>query len=190
MLSNKTIGNIKTIFIQKVFTDEFFKTVGENNSALEIMYKVGEQALLNLPQTFNGEIFKAEVNDTPPMPFFPQLKQHADKIDLLVKFCIKYAENLDQTEVDQPQTQGTSTPFSNTSMQVLGGFIAVIGAAAVAVAFVALNAATLGLAGLIVAGSGSAAILGGVGLFAAGTYKKCQSTSDVVLDDSLASVPM
>lgn len=179
------------------------------------MYKVGEQALLNLPQTFNGEIFKAEVNDIPPMPFFPQLKQHADKINLLVKFCIKYAENLDQdevetddlnlvdlkvpygaenttkkSEVDQPQTQGTSTPFSNISMQVLGGFIAVIGAAAVAVAFVALNAATFGLAGLIVAGLGSAAILGGVGLFAAGTYKKCQFTSDVVLDDSLASVPM
>ena len=95
-----------------------------------------------------------------------------------------------KSEANQSQTHAPSTMLSNTSMQVLGGFIAAIGVAAVAVAFVALNAATFGLAGLIVAGLGVATILGGVGLFAAGTYKKYQSTPDVVIDDSLASVPM
>lgn len=82
------------------------------------------------------------------------------------------------------------TPFSNTSMQILGGFIAAIGSAAVATAFVALNAATFGIAGLVAAGLGVAAILGGVGLFAAGTYKQYQSKPDVVIDPYLAPVPM
>lgn len=74
---------------------------------------------------------------------------------------------------------------SNTSMQMLGGFIAVMGIAAVATAFVALNAATFGIAGLAVAGLGMTAILGGIGLFSAGTYKKHQSIPDAVIQDSL-----
>lgn len=52
------------------------------------------------------------------------------------------------------------------SMQVLSGFIAVIGLASVAVAFIALNAATFGAAGVIVAAVGIVAtILGGIGFF-------------------------
>ncbi len=180
----------------KTLTKEVFKNVQENTPTIETMYRVGKQALLNLPHAFNENIFKIEgklINTEEPIPFFPQLKENADKINLLVKFSIKYAENLDQTEVeaeDLDLVNAPSTILSNTSMQVLGGFIAAIGVAAVAVAFVALNAATFGLAGLIVAGLGAAAILGGVGLFAAGTYKKYQSTPDVIIDDSLASVPM
>ncbi|MGC1181555.1 hypothetical protein [Legionella sp.] len=73
------------------------------------------------------------------------------------------------------QTDTPSTSFSNINMQVLGGFIAALGMAAVAIAFVALNAATLGLTGLIVAGIGAVATLGGIGLFAAGTTRKYQS---------------
>lgn len=205
----------------KPLTKEVFKNVQKNKPAIELMYRVGKQALLNLPHTFNENIFKVEgqlINSQKPIPFFPLLKENGDKINLLVKFCIKYAGNLNQNEVDeedldlvdlqllattinapithmkfetnQSYTHAPSTILSYTSMQVLGGFIAAIGVAAVAVAFVALNAATFGLAGLIVAGLGAAAILGGVGLFAAGTYKKYQSSSDVVIDDSLASVPM
>jgi hypothetical protein len=216
---------------------DVFKTVQKDTSEIDIMYKVGEQALLNLPESFNEGIFKAErmlINNTGrPIPFFPQLKENAAQISLLVKFCIKYAGNLDQaevkidelssvnleldavesgtiangnipttnTEINQAQTESSpvksgttengnipptnkeseiiqsqshtdSISFSNISMQVLGGFIAVMGITAIAVAFVALNAATFGLATL-----GAAALLGGVGLFAVGTYKENTSPS-------------
>ena len=68
-------------------------------------------------------------------------------------------------------------------MQVLGGFMAVVGCAAVATAFILLNAATLGVAGLIVAG-GLATIFAGVGLFAAGSYKNRQYIPNDSLEDS------
>ena len=55
---------------------------------------------------------------------------------------------------------------------VLGGFIAAAGIAAVAIAFTVLNAATFGIAGLIVAGVGIAAGLTGFGLFAMGSCKR------------------
>lgn len=57
-------------------------------------------------------------------------------------------------------------------MQVLGGFIAVAGIAAVATAFVLLNASTFGL---VVAGIGAAAVLWGIGLFA--TTGTCRNGS-------------
>ena len=64
---------------------------------------------------------------------------------------------------------------ASISMVVLEGFIAVAGIAAVAVAFAVLNAATFGIAGLIVAGVGAAATLCGVGLFAADLYRNRQN---------------
>ena len=81
-------------------------------------------------------------------------------------------------------------PILKSNMQILGGFIAAIGIAAVATAFVALNAATFGIAGLVVAGLGAVAILGGVGLFAVGTCKKYQSTPDAVKDKLLVPAPI
>lgn len=72
--------------------------------------------------------------------------------------------------------QSPSSAFSNLNMQILGGFIAVLGVAAVAVAFTALNAATLGIGGLVLAGIGIAATLAGVGLFAVGSLKKGEHT--------------
>jgi hypothetical protein len=66
----------------------------------------------------------------------------------------------------------SSSSLSNINMQVLGGFMAALGCAAVATAFVLLNAATFGIPGLIVAGLG--AVLSVVGLFAASTYENKQ----------------
>ena len=51
-------------------------------------------------------------------------------------------------------------------MFILSGFITALGVVAVAVAFVALNAATFGIAGVVVATVGAGAMLAGVGLFA------------------------
>lgn len=89
------------------------------------------------------------------------------------------------TEINLPQTEDMpiSSPM-NISMMVLGGFIAAAGIAAVAIAFTVLNAATFGIAGLVVAVVGAAAALSGVGLFATGAYKNRQTTSDESLSFS------
>lgn len=79
-----------------------------------------------------------------------------------------------------------SSSKMNISMMVLGGFIAALGIAAVAVAFTVLNAATLGVPGLVVAGIGMAAVLSGIGLFAVGTYKnRTTSPPEELADDSV-----
>jgi membrane protein implicated in regulation of membrane protease activity len=75
----------------------------------------------------------------------------------------------------------------NISMQVLGGFMAVLGCAAVAVAFIALNAATFGTAGLVVAGLGIASALLGVGLFATGTYRNRKKPEDEESSEHVAA---
>jgi hypothetical protein len=72
--------------------------------------------------------------------------------------------------------------ITSISMMVLGGFIAVIGITAVALAFTLLNAATFGIAGLAVAGG--AVALSGIGLFAVGTYKNRPEVSEQTLDFS------
>ena len=65
----------------------------------------------------------------------------------------------------------TNHPFNiqtvgrSISLQILGLFIAAVGIAAIAVAFIVLNAATFGVPGVVVAGVGLATTLGGFGLF-------------------------
>jgi hypothetical protein len=60
--------------------------------------------------------------------------------------------------------------LSSTSMLVLGGFIFVLGAAAVAVAFTVLTLpVSVGVLGTV----GMICLIGGAGLFAAGAVKKC-----------------
>ena len=87
--------------------------------------------------------------------------------------------------VKYSQTEDTCSPSTvNISMMVLGGFIAFVGIAAVAIAFTVLNAATFGAAGIVVASVGAAAVLSGVGLFATGAYKNRQTSPDDSLDFS------
>ena len=207
----------------------------------EDIYAIGNEALAHLPQAFYGDLFKIEanlINTSQPTPFFPELKLNAEKIDLLVKFCIKYHNDLERSEVEtgdlvsidlkiaetsskieapqykpsepskhkedsktnysaEPHEYKRSNPskpkedsktnsssIMNISMQVLGGFMAVIGCAAVAAAFILLNAATFGVAGLVVAGLGAASALVGFGLFATGTYKNTQIKPNESLDHS------
>ena len=63
----------------------------------------------------------------------------------------------------------------NISMQILGGFMVVVGCAAIATAFILLNATTFGMTGLVVSSIGVASILVGIGLFATGTYRNRQT---------------
>lgn len=69
---------------------------------------------------------------------------------------------------------GQEACFNGISMQILGGFIAVLGAATVAVSFVLLNATTFGLAGFIaLTAVGGVTALVGLGLFTAGVVRTC-----------------
>ncbi len=85
-----------------------------------------------------------------------------------------------QNQIVDPGIQVSSTihtPSSseqNISMQILEGFIAVLGCAAVAIGFTVLNAATLGIAGLVLTSLGAAAVLGGIGLF---SYKHSKTSN-------------
>jgi lysophospholipase L1-like esterase len=80
------------------------------------------------------------------------------------------------------KTHSSST--TNISMMVLGGFIAVAGIAAIAIAFTILNAATFGVSGLSMAGVGVTATLSGLGLFATADYKNRPTT---VADEHLVA---
>ena len=62
-------------------------------------------------------------------------------------------------------------------LKILGGVMMVLGAIALVVAFAALNAATFGTAGLVVAGVGAAAALSGFSLFSYGCYQDMAVTS-------------
>ncbi|WP_131783906.1 hypothetical protein [Legionella gresilensis] len=79
--------------------------------------------------------------------------------------------------IKQQQTE-TQRSLKNINMQILGGFIGVLGLTTVAVAFVVFNASTFGIPGLIVAGIGVTTALLGLGLFKLGSYKNGQKNSD------------
>lgn len=70
------------------------------------------------------------------------------------------ARTLNVTTLDLSQTIDT-----NISMQILGGFIAALGVAAIAIAFTILNAAMLGIPGVALAVSGVVMTLIGYGVF-------------------------
>lgn len=64
---------------------------------------------------------------------------------------------------------------NDIGMQILALFINAVGIATIAIAFTVLNAATLGIPGVVVAGVGVATTLGGLGLF---KYAYCQENVD------------
>ena len=85
---------------------------------------------------------------------------HADDIPQPIPAPI-----IDPDLVDKRQNQKL---FNGINMQILSGFIGVLGVAAIAVAFTALSLATFGTAGVIVGGIGLVAVLMGCGLFKVG----------------------
>jgi DNA-directed RNA polymerase subunit L len=100
-----------------------------------------------------------------------------------------YKASVEVASTSESTTKKTnSLSKTNISMQVLSGFIAVAGCAAVAIAFTLLNAATFGVAGLLMAGVGIAATLLGVGLFAVGANNNERTTSADQLSYSAADL--
>jgi uncharacterized RDD family membrane protein YckC len=98
---------------------------------------------------------------------------------------VKTIDETPQRNLKNSTKESNSSSTGDISMMVLGGFIAVLGIAAVAIAFTLLNAATLGIAGLVVAGVGVVATLAGVGLFASGARNKSQPDADSSIEVTL-----
>lgn len=106
----------------------------------------------------------------------------AEEIDTLYKGLKDYVskEIKDTPEVLPIVQNARSSSTMNISMMVLSGFIATVGIAAVAVSFTMLNAATLGIPGLVIAGLGIAATLSGIGLFSTAICKPGTTTSETL----------
>ncbi|STX81440.1 Uncharacterised protein [Legionella busanensis] len=84
----------------------------------------------------------------------------------------------DCSHLIKQQQAETQRSLKNINMQILGGFIGVLGLTTVAVAFVVFNASTFGVPGLVIAGIGVTTALLGFGLFKLGSYKNGQKNSD------------
>ena len=80
------------------------------------------------------------------------------ELNKLPAFAVAYNEHRARVDIHQEQS-------AYWSMQVLVVFMATLGVAAIAIAFVALNAATLGASGVVLAIAGGFSVLVGCGLF-------------------------
>jgi len=92
---------------------------------------------------------------------------------------------IDTEQNEVPVFNENTQPQSNCniSMMCLGGVIAALGVAAVALAFTVLNAVTGGLAGVMVASAGVATALGGVGIFATGVKSNRLPTTEITVKE-------
>ncbi|KTC68225.1 hypothetical protein Lbir_2827 [Legionella birminghamensis] len=92
---------------------------------LEYMTAIGEEALRNLPHAFNGELFKRQTRLTDSGPgeaVFPGLKDRADKVDLLMKFCIANSGNLNVPTIDRNHFNSEEYDKAAQKYQMLAEF--------------------------------------------------------------------
>lgn len=103
---------------------------------------------------------------------------------MMLQFCnidIKNLDTISQDTLTPPASRNSihtidihqnnpidSQYLNGISMQVLGGFLSLLGIAAVSIAFAALNLATFGTSGVVVGVLGLISLGAGVGLFAVG----------------------
>lgn len=101
----------------------------------------------------------------------PMYHEHVAPTKESADLVIENSDPKDVERVVQLISRHQNTTMKNIKgccidMKVLSGFITVLGIAAVAVAFIALNAATMGTAGVVMACVGATAtVLGAIGLF-------------------------
>lgn len=98
-----------------------------------------------------------------------ETKEHLQQLE------VKLKQNLDAANAALKKKP--DSPILGISLQVLGGFAAVLGAGAIAAGIILLVAATGGAAAWISLGAGTAALAGGLGLFATGAVVKPSTNS-------------
>lgn len=123
--------------------------------------------------------------ETPEECYFSLIRSHTlSPIPINEVPPIQFEVNKKPVEIDNASPVISNAEAKNTScfdginMSILSGFMTGIGATAVAMAFTVLNAATFGLAGIIAASIGTAALLGGLGLFSFSTMNRCRSKNE------------
>lgn len=109
----------------------------------------------------------------------------SEKVELTNKLSPSNSINVIETHesIFSRQQIIRTSGIMDISMYVLSGFITVVGCAAVATAFIFLNAATFSTAGLVVAGLGVTSILAGIGIFGTEIYKNKSTASNEFLED-------
>ncbi len=151
-------GNITPEDLFKETYKESFKHCG----TFSVSQVTGESifSAQTLHQSLKNRSMFGLYNDQPKTALETRLFNVFTELSELPEFNQAYAAYGTVVETDKEQEQ---TAYCN--MQVLGIFMATLGVAAVAVAFVALNAATLGASGLAFAITGGFSMLVGCGLF-------------------------
>lgn len=155
--------------------------------ALPIMKKIGE-VVLDHPNTFTVDKIQSQ-----PIPFFHKLLEKKSEVALLIAFYTEHRLDLEHPEIaipapvaapvvaavvppsqplaKQPKPYPAQSSLENLSMQVIGGFIAAMGVAAVACGIVILLAAAWGAPDPITNVTfGVVSLMDGVGLFSAGIF--------------------
>lgn len=159
----------------------------KKNDLLPTLVSIGhEETPLNEDITKQASDIKEVANTNAPNKLLQQIIN--DELAKTIKEILA-AEKAEQPQKIKTETSSFSmtekqASTSNISMMVLNGFIAAAGIAAVAIAFTVLNAATFGIAGLIVAAGGTAAALIGAGFFATGACNNKSGTGDESIDYS------
>ena len=140
-------------------------TVEVDNAKLPAESKLTADDLINYADTTTIPLYHKGSRDDNDIRQNVTLFPHPIMIRKLKGLSFENVVNAEYLQSDASSYVSTNFKL-DYSLQILSGFIAAIGIAAVAVAFAVLNAATLGTAGLVVAAIGATAlILGGVGLF-------------------------
>lgn len=137
----------------------------------KMLLKEAMQANKSLRVSHNLEFLLSDVVDVPKTAEFTRSLSWEN--NALPPCCVKTKNDI------PPGIALGNERDSYISMQILNGFIAVLGVAALAVAFTALNAASMGIPGLAVAAAGVASILTGIGLFAANHFKSSEVSQDI-----------
>ncbi len=151
------------------------------NQATPSGFTLAHSAALNGHANVIAELAKhgVDLNQATPSGITPADMAAEEGHDNVIAELAKYGVDLNQAH-----------PNHYLSMMVLGGFIAAVGVASVAIAFTLLNGTTFGVAGLIVAGLGIGALVSGLGLFATGVCKNRQTIIDALesMTDSERSI--
>ncbi|WP_367608472.1 hypothetical protein [Legionella sp. W05-934-2] len=121
----------------------------------------------------NRALLKCALNSNPKIKVSKNIETMLKDVDSTLGRI-----TLDRVEPATGETDKAKVNTSNVYMPVLSGFIAGLGVASVAVAFTLLNASSLGLVGLVVAGVGVAAVLTSVGMFGMSSYKATENAYD------------
>lgn len=172
-------------------------------SAFDCSYGEGENPTFNtshlvlflnqeLDKTVNGLFFEyidpnasVDLEFEDGRPNTPSDAQELKRLDMLTisDSSLYIPSHLKDKKIIKSAINKNMDFLDGISMQVLSGFLTVIGVAALALSFALLNTTTFGIPGIIFTGLGVTALLTGLGLFGT-TKNSCNSAENIESLDS------